>query len=104
MEDEKFRTSIKKMKRRYAKVNATLLRITGSVVTMVLLLWTICCGFQLTMEPWRYTAVAAGAFHLGISTMLFGLLFLIVGLSILADLFFNISEKLPELSGMHQGK
>ncbi|XVE93734.1 hypothetical protein REPUB_Repub01dG0219600 [Reevesia pubescens] len=104
MEDEKFRTRMKKMKRRYATVTPALLRITGSVVTMVLLLWTIYCGFQLTMEPWRYTAVAARAFHVGITTMVFGLLFLIVGLSILADLFLNISEQLPELSGMNQGQ
>ncbi|XVF45385.1 hypothetical protein PTKIN_Ptkin02bG0201500 [Pterospermum kingtungense] len=93
------------MKRRCATVTAaSLLRITGSVVTMVLLLWTICCGFQLTMEPWRYTAVASRAFHVGITTMFFGLLFLIVGLLILADLFFNISEQLPGLPGLHQGK
>ncbi|XVE48954.1 hypothetical protein DITRI_Ditri01bG0043500 [Diplodiscus trichospermus] len=104
MEDEKFRTRMKKLKRRYATATPALLRITGSVVTMILLLWTICCGFQLTMEPWRYTAVAARAFRVGITTMVFGLLFLIVGLSILADLFLNISEQLPELSGMHQGQ
>ncbi|XP_022726187.1 uncharacterized protein LOC111282388 [Durio zibethinus] len=104
MEGEKFRTRMKKMKRRYATATSALLRITGSVATMVLLLWTICCGFQLTTEPWRYTAVAARAFHVGITTMVFGLLFLIVGLSILADLFLNISQQLPELSVTHQGQ
>ncbi|XP_022763146.1 uncharacterized protein LOC111308808 [Durio zibethinus] len=104
MEDEKFRTRMKEMKRRYATATPALLRITGSVVTMVLLLWTICCGFELTMEPWRYTAVAVRAFHVGVTTTIFGLLFLIVGFSILADLFLNISEQLPQLSGMHEGQ
>ncbi|XVF00993.1 hypothetical protein REPUB_Repub04eG0050000 [Reevesia pubescens] len=104
MEEEKFRTRMKKTKHRYAIATHASLRITGYMVTMVLLLWTICCGFQLTMEPWRYKAVATRAFHVGVTTMLFGLLFLIVGLSILADLFFNISEQLPELSGMSHGK
>ncbi|KAK8658485.1 hypothetical protein V6N13_036691 [Hibiscus sabdariffa] len=92
------------MKRRYGTATPALLRITGSVVTMVLLLLTICCGFRLTMEPWRYRAIGARAFHVGVSTIIFGFLFLIVGLSILADMLLNISEQLPELSGgMHQG-
>ncbi|OMO74393.1 hypothetical protein CCACVL1_16757 [Corchorus capsularis] len=56
------------------------------------------------MEPWRYTAVAARAFHIGVTTMVFGFFFLIVGLSILADLFLNISQQLPDLSGIHQGQ
>ncbi|XVF67823.1 hypothetical protein PTKIN_Ptkin10aG0152400 [Pterospermum kingtungense] len=104
MDDDKLRTRMKKMmKRRYATTIPAFLRTTGSVATMVLLLWTISCGFHLTMEPWRYTAAAASAFHVGVTTMVFGFLFLIVGLSILADLFFNISEQLPELSVMHQG-
>ncbi|KAL4385655.1 hypothetical protein GQ457_15G013230 [Hibiscus cannabinus] len=105
MEDDRFRTRMmKKMKRRYGTATPALLRITGSVVTMVLLLLTICCGFRLTMEPWRYRAIGARAFHVGVSTIIFGFLFLIVGLSILADMLLNISEQLPELSGMHQGQ
>ncbi|XWS54999.1 hypothetical protein CRYUN_Cryun10bG0137200 [Craigia yunnanensis] len=104
MDDNKLRTRMKKTKRKYATATPAFLRITGSVVTMVLLFWTISCGFHLTMEPWRYTAVAARAFHVGVTTMVFGFFFLIVGLSILADLVLNISEQLPELSVMHQGQ
>ncbi|KAK8488060.1 hypothetical protein V6N13_062605 [Hibiscus sabdariffa] len=95
MEDDKFRTRVKKMRR----TTPALLRITGSVVTMVLLLLTIFCGFQLTMEPCKYRAIGARAFHVGVSTIIFGFLFLIVRLSILADMLLNISEQLPELSG-----
>ncbi|XVE67062.1 hypothetical protein DITRI_Ditri08aG0130100 [Diplodiscus trichospermus] len=98
MEDDKLRTRIK-VKRRYAAAT-----MAGSLVTMALLIWTITCGFHLTMEPWRYTAVAARTFHIGVTTMVFGFLFLTIGLAILADLFFNISEQLPELSVMNQGR
>lgn len=104
MDDDKFKRRMKKMKRRYSNPTPAVLRITGSVVTMVLLLLTICCGFQLTIEPGRYRAIGARAFHVGISTIIFGFLFLIVGLSILADMLLNISEQLPELSGVHQGR
>ncbi|KAB2051211.1 hypothetical protein ERO13_A12G041000v2 [Gossypium hirsutum] len=104
MDDDKFKRRMKKMKRRYSNPTPAVLRITGSVVTMVLLLLTICCGFQLTIEPGRYRAIGARAFHVGISTIIFGFLFLIVGLSILADMLLNISEQLPELSGVHQGQ
>ncbi|KAL4308735.1 hypothetical protein GQ457_01G045340 [Hibiscus cannabinus] len=98
MEDDKFRTRVKKMKR----ATPALLRITGSVVTMVLLLLTIFCGFQLTMEPWKYRAIGARAFYVGVSTIILGFLFLIVGLSILADMLLNISQQLPELSGLQE--
>ncbi|XP_038995403.1 uncharacterized protein LOC120119667 isoform X2 [Hibiscus syriacus] len=102
MEDDKFRPRMKKMKRRYGIVTPALFRITGSVVTMVLLLLTICCGFRLMMEPWRYHAVGARAFHVGVTTIIFGFLFLIVGLSILADMLLNISEQLPDISGQQE--
>ncbi|EOX97855.1 Uncharacterized protein TCM_006778 [Theobroma cacao] len=104
MDDDKVRTRMKKMKRRYVTATPALLRAIGFLVTMALLLWTICWGFQLTMEPWRYTAVAARAFHVGVTTMVFGFLFLVLGLSILAGMFMDISEQLPKLSGIHQGQ
>ncbi|XP_021287178.1 uncharacterized protein LOC110418704 [Herrania umbratica] len=104
MDDDKVRTRMKKMKRRYATATPALLRAIGFLGTMVLLLWTICCGFQLTMEPWLYTAVAARAFHVGVTTMVFGFLFLILGLSILAGMVLDISEHLPKLSGTRQGQ
>ncbi|XP_039056132.1 uncharacterized protein LOC120198960 isoform X2 [Hibiscus syriacus] len=102
MKDDKFRPRMKKMKRRYGAATPALFRITGSVVTMVLLLLTICCGFRLTMEPWRYLAIGAQAFHLGVTTIIFGFLFLIFGISILADMLLNISEQLPEISGKQE--
>ncbi|GLT30661.1 hypothetical protein SLA2020_054520 [Shorea laevis] len=95
MDDEISRVKAKKMKRKKS-MPALSLRMAGSLVTMMVLLWSIRCGFRLAMEPSRYTAYAARSFHIGVTTMFFGFLFLIVGLSILADLFLNISEQLQE--------
>ncbi|GLT42858.1 hypothetical protein SLA2020_168380 [Shorea laevis] len=101
MDDMK--TRARAMKRREA-VPALSLRMTGSLVTMALLLWTIRCGFRLAIEPWRFTDYAVRSYHIGVTTMCFGFLFLIVGLTILADLFLNISEQLREPQGSPQGK
>ncbi|GKV24099.1 hypothetical protein SLEP1_g33753 [Rubroshorea leprosula] len=99
MDDMK--TRARAMKRREA-VPALSLRMTGSLVTMALLLWIIRCGFRLAAEPWRFTDYAVRSYHIGVTTMFFGLLFLIVGLTILADLFLNISEQLQEPQGTPQ--
>ncbi|GKV21043.1 hypothetical protein SLEP1_g31071 [Rubroshorea leprosula] len=103
MDDEISRVKAKKMKRKKS-IPALSLRMAGSLVTMMVLLWSIRCGFRLAMEPSRYTAYAARSFHIGVTTMSFGFLFLIVGLSILADLFLNISEQLQEPPGAPQAK
>lgn len=90
--------------RRAATVHAITLQISGSLVTMVMLLWAIRNGFKLATNSSRYKGVSDWAFHIGVVTMLLGSLFLILGIPILADLFLNLSEQLQEEAGFHKGK
>ncbi|KAJ9189657.1 hypothetical protein P3X46_000922 [Hevea brasiliensis] len=89
--------------RRAATVHAIILRITVSLVTMVMLLWSIHSGLKLAINSSRYTVYTDLAFHIGVLTMLLGFLFLILGIPILADLFLNLSEQLQEEeAGVHK--
>ena len=111
MDDEVPRAEVKKMKtirRDTAAVCAIALRITGSLITMVLLLWTIHSGIEIATETEAYMdyEYSKWAFHVGVVTMFFGFLFLALGIPILADLFLKLTEQLQqqeEENGTHQG-
>ncbi|KAJ9132791.1 hypothetical protein P3X46_033625 [Hevea brasiliensis] len=76
-------TKVRKMNhRRAATVHTITLQITGSLVTMVMLLWAIRSGFKLAINSSRYTGCTDWAFHIGVLTMLLGFLFLILGIPI----------------------
>ena len=110
MEDEVARAEVKKMIRRdTAAVRAIALRIIGALITMVLLIWTICSGVEIATEAQRYIdyEYSQWAFHVGVVTMFFGFLFLALGIPILAGLFLKLSEQMQqqeEENGTHQGR
>ncbi|CAL1384862.1 unnamed protein product [Linum trigynum] len=90
--------------RNNAFVLSTLFRITGSLVTMAVLLFAIRTGFELARgSSRRYATYADWAFHIGVLTMVLGILFLVVGLPILADLFMNLSEQMQKEAGIQKG-
>lgn len=104
MDDKAARTRVlKKNLGCSATVYAISLRIIGSLVAMVMLLWAVCSGFELARDSSRYTAFADWAFYIGIVTMIFGFLFLILGVPIVADLFLNLSKQLQEDAGIRKG-
>ena len=110
MEDEVAGAEVKKMIRRdTAAVRAIALRIIGSLITTVLLLWTICSGVEIATKTRRYIdyEYSQWAFHVGVVTMFFGFLFLALGIPILAGLFLKLSEQMQqqeEENGAHQGR
>lgn len=111
MDDEVLRIEVKKMKmnrRDTAAVCAIALRITGSLITMVLLLWTIRSGVEIATETEAYMdyEYSQWAFHVGVVTMFFGFVFLALGIPIIADLILKLTEQLQqqeEENGTHQG-
>ncbi|XP_030942856.1 uncharacterized protein LOC115967843 isoform X4 [Quercus lobata] len=110
MDNEVPRVEVKKMKtirRDTAAVCAIALRITGSLINMVLLLWTIHSGIEIATETEAYMdyEYSQWAFHVGVVTMFFGFLILALGIPILADLFLKLTEQLQqqeEENGTHQ--
>lgn len=109
MDDEEAMVKTRKMTRRdTATVRPIALRITGSLITMVLLLWTIHSGYEIATETQRHTDLeySQWAFHVGVVTMFFGFSFLALGISVLLDLFLKLSQQLQkreEEDGIHQG-
>lgn len=71
--------------------------IAATVITMFLLFWAIFTGFQLVAKPTRrdqrYSALA---FSIGVVAIVFGVVYFIIGLAILADLVLNISDELQK--------
>ncbi|KAL4615941.1 hypothetical protein ACB092_07G163200 [Castanea dentata] len=112
MDDEVLRVEVKKMKmnrRDTAAVCAIALRITGSLITMVLLLWTIRSGIEIATETEAFMdyEYSQWAFHVGVVTMFFGFVFLALGIPILADLILKLTEQLEqqeEENGTHQAR
>ncbi|XP_060667566.1 uncharacterized protein LOC107426573 isoform X1 [Ziziphus jujuba] len=106
MEDEAVKV-VKKMANRDATLHATGLRIFTPVIAMVILLWIIYSGFEVATE----TQIDSNAnsstwgFHVGVITLLFGCLFLALGIPILINLFIKLSEQLQkqEETGIYQG-
>ena len=99
---------MKMIRRDTAAVCAIALQITGSLITMVLLLWTIHSGVEIATETEAYMdyKYSQWAFHVGVVTMFFGFLFLALGIPILAELFLKLTEQLQqqeEENGTHQG-
>lgn len=90
----------KTFRRRASNVHAVILRIIGSLVTMVMLLCAIHSGFKLATNSSKYTD---WAFHIGVLIMILGFLFLILGIPVLTHLFLNLSEQLrEEEAGIHK--
>ncbi|XP_050231531.1 uncharacterized protein LOC126680455 isoform X1 [Mercurialis annua] len=88
--------------RKAASLHAITIRITMSLFTMVMLLWSIRSGFKLATDSSRYSGYSDWVFAIGVLTMLLGFLFLLLGIPILADLFLNMSDQLQEEDGIHK--
>lgn len=87
-----------------ARASSTSLRMIGALIAMALLLWTIHYGYQRTTEPRRHPLYGQWISRIGALIMLFGFLFLAVGLPIIADLFLRLFEELqcPEEADLCQ--
>ncbi|KAK4835259.1 hypothetical protein QYF36_007576 [Acer negundo] len=99
MDDVAAKALARKMNHReYASTLAILLRI---LLPVFIFLWIMHSGFELATEPRKFAAFAAWtfqigtplAFHIGVVTMLFGFLALILGLPLLADLCLNLLDQ-----------
>ncbi|TXG64659.1 hypothetical protein EZV62_011653 [Acer yangbiense] len=105
MDDEAAKALARKMNHReYASTLAILLRI---LLPVFIFLWIMHSGFELATEPRKFAAFAAWtcqigtslAFHIGVVTMLFGFLALILGLPLLADLCLNLLDQVQVDTG-----
>lgn len=72
---------------------ATIFKIAVSLIMILMLLWTIYIGFLFATIPARNTSYNSWVFFIGVVTMLFGSLLLILGLLILADLLLSLSNQ-----------
>ncbi|KAF5951463.1 hypothetical protein HYC85_009407 [Camellia sinensis] len=68
-----------------------------TVVSILLLVWTICTGFRLATEPRIDGKYNHLAFLIGVVTIAFGSIYFIIGLAIVADLAQNLSHKLKQM-------
>ena len=84
---------------------AILLRIIGCVIAMVLLLCTICYGYEAATEPRIRQLYGQWVSHTGALIMLFGFLLLVLGLPVISDLYLRLSEELryPEETEIRHG-
>ncbi|KAK2665447.1 hypothetical protein Ddye_004021 [Dipteronia dyeriana] len=105
MDDEAAKALARKVNHReYASTLVILLRI---LLPVFIFLWIMHSGFELVTEPRKFPAFAAWtfhigtslAFHIGVVTMLFGFLALILGLPLLADLCLNLLHQVQVDTG-----
>lgn len=72
-------------------------RLAATVITMFMLLWAIFTGFRLVTEPTRRDGRYSGlAFSIGVVAIVFGFVYFIIGLAILAELVLNILDELQK--------
>lgn len=106
MEDEAAKV-MKKMANRDATLRAMALRIFIPVIAMVMLLWIVHSGFNVATETQRDSSTNSSnwGFQVGVVTLLFGFLFLALGIPILVNLFIKLSEQLQkqEETGIYHG-
>lgn len=84
-----------------------MVRHTASVILIFLLLWTIQAGIMLATDPGDEAKYYHFAFFIGVVTITFGTIYLIVGLGIIADLALGWSTqsqlKAEKKTVVHQG-
>ncbi|PKI37211.1 hypothetical protein CRG98_042402 [Punica granatum] len=72
---------------------ATIFKTAVALIMIVMLLWTTYIGFLFATIPGRNPAYNSWLLFIGVVTMLFGSLLLILGLPILADLLLSLSSQ-----------
>ncbi|XP_024017986.1 uncharacterized protein LOC21387981 isoform X1 [Morus notabilis] len=75
---------------------ATPIRVSVSLLAIFLLMWIIRTGFGVVTEAEMETRSSNWGFHFGVVTLLFGILFVALGLPILTNLFLKLSEQLQK--------
>lgn len=74
-------------------MHATVCKIAVSLIMILMLLWTIYIGFLVATIPGRNTVYNSWIFSVGVVTVLFGSILLILGFPILADLLSSLSNQ-----------
>lgn len=77
-------------------LRVTPIRILVSLLAVFLLLWIICLGFGVATEAETETGSSNWGFLVGLVTLLFGIVFVILGLPILTNLFLKLSQQLQK--------
>ena len=79
-----------------------MVRIFVTLFTILVLAWATCTGFRLATEPRREGKYYPLAFPIGVVTILFGLVYIIIGLSIIGDLviYLIVQSLLRERKGI----
>ncbi|KAI4297696.1 hypothetical protein L6164_037574 [Bauhinia variegata] len=97
------RTKMKMIPSITPAIRAISLRIIGSLMAMLLLLWTIHYGYEAATEARRSGQWTS---QVGALIMLFGFLLSALGLPIIADLFLRLSDELryPEETDINHGR
>ncbi|KAF4375279.1 hypothetical protein G4B88_021945 [Cannabis sativa] len=71
-----------------------IIRILVTLMTMFMLAWASYTGYRLTTEPRRDDKYYPLIFPIGIVTIVFGAVYIIIGLAIIADLSLSLTVKL----------
>ncbi|XP_062080068.1 uncharacterized protein LOC133784812 [Humulus lupulus] len=71
-----------------------IVRIMVTLMTMFMLVWASYTGYRLTTEPRRDDKYYPLIFPIGIVTIVFGSVYIIIGLAIIADLALSLTVKL----------
>lgn len=69
-------------------------RILVTLITMVMLTWASCTGYRLATEPRREDKYFPLIFPIGIVTIVFGSVYIIIGLGLIADLALALTVQL----------
>lgn len=71
-------------------------RVSVSLLAIFLFMWIIRTGFGVVTEAEMENRSSNWGFHFGVVTLLFGVLFVALGLPILTNLFLKLSEQLQK--------
>ena len=76
--------------------HVTPVRIAGSLFAFFLLFWIVRSGLGVADEAEKEFSSSNWGFHIGVVTILFGVLFVALGLPILVNLLLKLSEQLQK--------
>ncbi|PON99906.1 hypothetical protein TorRG33x02_043240 [Trema orientale] len=75
-------------------VSTTISRIIVTLITMFMLVWASYTGYRLTTEPRRDDKYYPLIFPIGVVTIVFGSVYIVIGLAIIADLALSLTVQL----------
>lgn len=103
--DDDAAAKVKKMNRDAMIFHVTPTRIVVSVLTIFLIFWIIHLGFGVASGVEAQSSRRNWGFQIGVVTLLFGILFVALGLPLLINLLLKLSEQLHrhEETGIYTG-